>query len=1333
MILSFTLISILFIRECRAESKWLEQAIISESIDSFPKSPLVLNGRGSMRLLSGYDRKNVGIFVHYSEYSNNKVVWSEQAKLVGTDSMPDSVNGQAGDNFGNCIDSYEDLVVVTSNLDDDVGVDSGSAFVFQGSWTSWTQQQKLLPSDGYSNHQFGQTVSISKLSLLIGTGNDDSNGFGSGSVYSFRQTPGRFSSWSQQQKLLSHDLYPLDHFGSSLAMYDDTAVIGAPGSNNNGFSQGSLYIFEFDNHKLSWSELQKVTAPDAKDNMFFGTYLSLYENTLVVGMPSDSEASEKGGAVYVYRAKALIPLGLIGPVKKQWTLQQKLLPPDAMAMLFLGSQVSVYGNVIAAGVLGDGTQGINAGATYLFQEDRGVWNLKQELYPPAPDASTALAAGYFGEPFVFGSTLAVRDSVQGYIYSASDSWSCLIVSLGDHFGDGWSEAHLRVTSPDGTSDTFAPHCDSMNPFEFRYCPLKETDGGAYVFSIPTKNESSFYWEISWTVRLERAGKVFYGDHQTELTFVFDVPPKNFRFQSGINVVNRTDVQCYGCGAIVDPFSPIPAAKSSPRPADVSISVDTSTAITIATDNDTEKNLSTTAYLHSLTSSISAPVAVSITYSKSPPSFYEIWSPVDRPPTYDAFSWQSQSTISREEPSSDRRLYGSTSKALSAAYRLLVGERYVSPAVPSFLPNERRDTSGKYVPAGVSKKYQGLPVIDGSPPPPPQPSLSPPPPEDSTASTVPGFTRPLTPSASLGEKKPSTPVSASGCKCGPLCPCSSALKVQPQRTIGGGSAVKDNSYPEEALTVQMNDVGGDGWSVSLEGDRGLGTYYYVTDPRGKKLITKGTLCGDVISGQCSVKALPDGQYLFRVGGGLDRDAGDHTWSFCGRVGRSQEQLEFIVYQRKCYPLLIFSIAAYCSKIDLPAAVFVGHFLLKGLTSSGLTLTKGDEVVFDTTVAAALPGSTVSSVRVVGEAFSYDYAEQILEFTAVIPTSSLGYGGRTYGELFEIENLVNSSLTSASTSGLLSEALVRAAAIGTADSNVLTLVKSVTLLDLTLVGLDSARIVAGKTIVDAKKAPKKPDASRDSTLVSAMTSEVSHLFQDTVVAVEEAVPEVAGMSRPAMVSIAVSLLAVAAFIAILAVHRAVASIRRQLQSAGVKDEATKAVIRYPAPVPVPASTPAPASPSLAAVCDLTSPTTSRSNRLSDPLTVQKQHSDINRRDVQLETIGNTLPSSLRLGRISAMSLSGERERAMDPLSTDEKTDIGQIKLEMSNTVSSRAATLSFVDEEDSSDDLSMISDLTGSRNNDQFDLDVFQQHSYAGMSSLHKNMNQRVALVSDNQMK
>ncbi|ETR65111.1 MAG: hypothetical protein OMM_14804 [Candidatus Magnetoglobus multicellularis str. Araruama] len=98
------------------------------------------------------------------------------------------------DYFGCSVDIDGDSLIVGAYADDDMGSDSGSAYIFVKDGTAWSQQAKLTASDGASSDHFGYNVSISGDYAIVGARYDDDNGGDSGSAYIFKRDG---TTWSE--------------------------------------------------------------------------------------------------------------------------------------------------------------------------------------------------------------------------------------------------------------------------------------------------------------------------------------------------------------------------------------------------------------------------------------------------------------------------------------------------------------------------------------------------------------------------------------------------------------------------------------------------------------------------------------------------------------------------------------------------------------------------------------------------------------------------------------------------------------------------------------------------------------------------------------------------------------------------------------------------------------------------------------------------------------------------------------------------------------------------------------------------------------------------------
>ena len=119
----------------------------------------------------------------------------------------------AGDSFGFAVSVSGDTAVIGAYRDDDAGSNSGSAYVFLRSGSSWTQP-KLTASDAAAGDEFGHSVSVSGDTAIIGAPGDDDAASNSGSAYAFVLSGGM---WTQQDKLTAGDGAENDEYGFSVS------------------------------------------------------------------------------------------------------------------------------------------------------------------------------------------------------------------------------------------------------------------------------------------------------------------------------------------------------------------------------------------------------------------------------------------------------------------------------------------------------------------------------------------------------------------------------------------------------------------------------------------------------------------------------------------------------------------------------------------------------------------------------------------------------------------------------------------------------------------------------------------------------------------------------------------------------------------------------------------------------------------------------------------------------------------------------------------------------------------------------------------------------------
>ena len=473
---------------------------------------------GSSVSLSG-DRGLVGAFrdddngtdsgsVYVYEFDGTD--WSETGKLLATD-------GASGDEFGGALSLSGDRGLVGAFRDDDNGTDSGSVYVYEFDGTDWEEAFKLIASDGAAGDFFGFSLSEFRGRALIGAVGVEENGFQLGSAYVFDFDG---TDWNETAKLLAADGVPNDQFGLSVSLSGDRALVGAPGTNDNGTSSGSAYVFDFDG--TAWAETTKLLPADGSTTDRFGLPVSLSGNRVLIGSKGDDDDGTRSGSAYVFdfdgaawsETRKLRPAGnsagdrfavsvslsgdraLVGAAFDNnngtdsgsayvfgfdgtaWSETSKLLPSDGEAGDRFGSSVSLSGDRALVGSAFDGDNGFESGSAYVFNFDGSDWNESAKLRPVdgASRDEFGRSLSLFGDRALIG---AAFDDDNG-----SSSGSTYVF---DFDGLAWNET-AKLLPIDGSAIDYFGSSVSLFGNRALVGALRDTDNGidsgsAYVFDF----------------------------------------------------------------------------------------------------------------------------------------------------------------------------------------------------------------------------------------------------------------------------------------------------------------------------------------------------------------------------------------------------------------------------------------------------------------------------------------------------------------------------------------------------------------------------------------------------------------------------------------------------------------------------------------------------------------------------------------------------------------------------------------------------------------------------------------------------------------------------------
>ena len=445
----------------RSGSTWTQQAKLTASDgvagDEFGYSVAISGDT----VIAGAYRDDVNGFSSAGSayvFTRSGSTWSEQAKLSASDVGAD-------DNFGISVSISGETVVVGAEDDNDAGSESGSAYVFIRSGSTWSLQSKLTASDASANSNLGNSVSISGDTVVVGAFDDNS-----GSAYVFTRS-GR--AWSQQAKLTGSNIGIFSDFGKSVSISGDTVVVGANLDNVGSRDSGSAYVFV--RSGSTWSEQAKLSAFDGAANDEFGFSVSISGDTVVVGATLDDENGSDSGSAYVFTRSG-----------SNWSHQEKLTAFDGAVGDWYGRRVAISGDTVVVGAFTDDDDGQNSGSVYVYTRVGNMWSHQEKL-----TASDAEADDWFGRRVaISGDTVVISAPGSGDDGIESDSAYIFTRS-----GSTWTEQAKLTPSDPAAFGAFGSSVSISGDTVVVGAGYEDINGASssgsvyvYRFSVPSKRD-----------------------------------------------------------------------------------------------------------------------------------------------------------------------------------------------------------------------------------------------------------------------------------------------------------------------------------------------------------------------------------------------------------------------------------------------------------------------------------------------------------------------------------------------------------------------------------------------------------------------------------------------------------------------------------------------------------------------------------------------------------------------------------------------------------------------------------------------------------------------------
>ena len=282
----------------------------------------------------------------------NKAFLSEEIEAIVQPSLPVSLDNSqntlisapdytTNDNFSWGIGIGNGKIVIGSRGDDsNTAYDIGSIYIHD---INGNFESKVTASDAQQYDKFGDTVAVGSSKIVVGAPQSDPNGLSSGSVYVYDLNG------TNEVKITPTGGAASRLFGNAVAVGDNKIVVGAYG-NVAGDEAGAIFVYNLD----GTGEIKiEPSDGDANDRFGWAVAIDTVNDKIIVGSPDSDPQAASSGSVYIYNYDG--------------SGETKITPGDGQENDYFGWSVAVGdNNVIYIGAPGDDDRGFSAGAMYVY-------------------------------------------------------------------------------------------------------------------------------------------------------------------------------------------------------------------------------------------------------------------------------------------------------------------------------------------------------------------------------------------------------------------------------------------------------------------------------------------------------------------------------------------------------------------------------------------------------------------------------------------------------------------------------------------------------------------------------------------------------------------------------------------------------------------------------------------------------------------------------------------------------------------------------------------------------------------------------------------------------
>ena len=272
------------------------------------------------------------------------------------------------------------------------------------------------------SERFGDSLAIFNNTLVVGASYSNVSDTQAGIAYVYDV--------SGDDPVLTHTLLNptptvLDRFGEFVGISGTTVVVSAPdkriGPDTSDSDVGEAYVFDISANMPVHTHTLENPTPVQNDQ--FGQSLAIWDSTIVVGAQDDNTGANDAGSVYVFDINA-------SPV-----LRHTINNPEPELRDGFGNALARVGNSLLVGAKFDDSTSSDVGKAYLFDISGATAQLAFEILNPAPRGTDYFGSsvGMTSDVILVGASRDANGSVNNagavHVFDTSDQVPILMSSL----------------------------------------------------------------------------------------------------------------------------------------------------------------------------------------------------------------------------------------------------------------------------------------------------------------------------------------------------------------------------------------------------------------------------------------------------------------------------------------------------------------------------------------------------------------------------------------------------------------------------------------------------------------------------------------------------------------------------------------------------------------------------------------------------------------------------------------------------------------------------------------------------------------------------------------